>query len=57
MFLAVFALPVVGAVFISRWQPYLMALLAIVVVALVALAQAPELRWYAAGFAGARATP
>ena len=26
-FLMVFALPVVGAIFLSRWQPYLMALL------------------------------
>jgi hypothetical protein len=49
MFLIVFALPVIGAVFISRWQPYLMSVLAIVVVTAVALAQAPELRWYATG--------
>jgi hypothetical protein len=48
-FLIVFALPVVGAIFLSRWQPYLMALLAIVVVGAVALAQAPELRWYVPG--------
>ena len=48
-FLMVFALPVVGAIFLSRWQPYLMALLAVVVVGAVALAQAPELRWYAPG--------
>lgn len=48
-FLMVFALPVVGAIFLSRWQPYLMALLAIVVVGAVALAQVPELRWYAPG--------
>jgi PAS domain-containing protein len=47
MFLIVFALPVTAAVFISRWQPYLMCLLAIAVVTLVSLAQAPELRWYA----------
>ena len=52
MFLAVFVLPVIGSVFISRWQPYLMSLLAIVVVTLFALAQAPELRWYAAGLSG-----
>src|SRR5690606_23494942 len=37
------------AIFLSRWQPYLMALLAVVVAALVALAQAPELRWYIPG--------
>jgi PAS domain-containing protein len=48
-FLLVFALPVVGAIFLSRWQPYLMALLAVAVVGAVALAQAPALRWYAPG--------
>lgn len=46
-FLIVFALPVVGSIFLSRWQPYLMALAAVVVVGAMALAQAPELRWYA----------
>lgn len=54
-FLMVFALPVIGAIFLSRWQPYLMALLAIVVVGAVALAQAPELRWYAPGLNAAGA--
>jgi PAS domain-containing protein len=48
-FLIVFALPIVGAIFLSRWQPYLMALLALLIVGTVALAQAPELRWYAPG--------
>lgn len=48
-FLLVFAIPVVGAIFLSRWQPYLMAVLAIVVAGVVALAQAPELRWYVPG--------
>ncbi|WP_116809014.1 hypothetical protein [Steroidobacter cummioxidans] len=48
-FLIVFALPVVGAIFLSRWQPYLMAILAIAVAGVVALAQAPELRWYVPG--------
>lgn len=48
-FLIVFTLPVVGAIFLSRWQPYLMALFAIVVAGAVALAQAPELRWYVPG--------
>ncbi|MEP7246604.1 MAG: hypothetical protein ABI885_23395, partial [Gammaproteobacteria bacterium] len=52
MFLAVFVLPVIGSVFISRWQPYLMALLTIAVVTIVALVQAPELRWYATGLPG-----
>ena len=48
-FLIVFALPVIGAIFLSRWQPYLMAVLVIVVVGAIALAQVPELRWYAPG--------
>ncbi|HEU4625635.1 MAG TPA: hypothetical protein VFS52_12770 [Steroidobacteraceae bacterium] len=52
MFLAVFALPVIGAVFISRWQPYAMALLAIAVVVVVAVAESPEMRWYASGLHG-----
>lgn len=54
-FLIVFALPVVGSIFLSRWQPYLMALTAVAVVAAMALAQAPELRWYAPGLAEAGA--
>jgi hypothetical protein len=49
-FLIVFALPVVGAIFLSRWQSYVTALLAIVLVGAVALAQVPELRWYMPGF-------
>jgi hypothetical protein len=48
-FLAVFALPVIGSVFVSRWQPYLMSVLSVVVVTVVALVQEPELRWYASG--------
>jgi PAS domain-containing protein len=48
-FLLVFALPVVGAIFLSRWQPYAIALLAILAVAAVALIESPELRWYASG--------
>jgi PAS domain-containing protein len=52
MLLAVFVLPVIGAVFISRWQPYVMALLAIVVMTVVAMMAAPELRWYASGLHG-----
>lgn len=46
LFLAVFALPIIGAIFISRWQPYAMALLAALAVSLVAASEAPELRWY-----------
>jgi PAS domain-containing protein len=49
-FLMVFALPVVGAIFLSQWQSYVTALLAVVLVGAVALAQVPELRWYMPGF-------
>jgi hypothetical protein len=49
LFLTVFALPVIGSIFLSRWQPYFMAALAAVVVTLIASSQAPELRWYAPG--------
>jgi PAS domain-containing protein len=48
-FLVVFVLPVVGAIFLSRWQPYAMAILAVVAVMAVALLESPELRWYASG--------
>jgi len=48
-FLTVFALPVIGAIFLSRWQPYLMAALTAVVVVLLAANEAPELRWYMPG--------
>jgi PAS domain-containing protein len=51
-FLMVFALPVIGAIFLSRWHPYLMAAVSVCVVLVVALAQAPELRWYASGLLG-----
>src|SRR5437762_5658942 len=47
LFLAVFALPVIGSIFLSRWQPYLMATLASLLVLLAASSEAPELRWYA----------
>lgn len=50
-FLLVFVLPVTGAIFLSRWQPYAIALLAIVAVSAVALSESPELRWYASGLA------
>jgi hypothetical protein len=49
LFLLAFALPVIGASFISRWQPYLTAALAVVVTIVMALIQAPQLRWYASG--------
>jgi hypothetical protein len=54
-FLAVFALPVIGAIFLSRWHPYLISAAAVVVVGFVSLAQAPELRWYASGLLGSDA--
>jgi len=53
VFLCVFVLPVIGAIFVSDWHPYFTALIAIVVVTLVALGQVPELRWYANGLNGA----
>jgi PAS domain-containing protein len=52
MFLMVFALPVVGAIFLSRWHPYLIAAVSVIAVGVVALSQAPELRWYASGLFG-----
>ena len=51
-FLLVFALPVVSSIFLSRWHPYLLAAVSVVVTATVALGQSPELRWYAAGLLG-----
>jgi PAS domain-containing protein len=54
-FLTVFALPVMGAIFLSRWHPYLLAAVSVSVVLVVALAQAPELRWYASGLLGSGA--
>jgi len=50
-FLLVFVLPVIGAIFLSRWQPYVIAVLALLAVAAVALNESPELRWYASGLA------
>jgi hypothetical protein len=47
LFLLVFALPIIGSIFLSRWQPYFVATLAAVMIALMASSQAPELRWYA----------
>ena len=49
LLLAVFALPIVGSIFLSRWHPYFVAALAVVAVALIAAIEAPELRWYAPG--------
>ncbi|HEY0747572.1 MAG TPA: hypothetical protein VGD63_12785 [Steroidobacteraceae bacterium] len=52
LFLMIFVLPVVGSMFLSRWHPFLIALLSILVVSVVALSQAPELRAYASGLLG-----
>jgi hypothetical protein len=52
LFLLIFALPVFGAIFLSRWHPYLIAIVSVLVVAIVAMSQAPELRWYASGLFG-----
>jgi PAS domain-containing protein len=54
-FLTVFVLPVIGAIFLTRRHPYLMAAVSVCVVFVVALAQAPELRWYASGLLGSDA--
>jgi PAS domain-containing protein len=52
LFLLVFVLPVFGAIFLSRWQPYVVAGVSIAAVGGVALSQAPELRWYARALLG-----
>ncbi|HEY2675698.1 MAG TPA: PAS domain-containing protein [Steroidobacteraceae bacterium] len=52
LFLAVFALPVTGSIFLSRWHPFLLASLSVLVVDIVALSQAPELRAYLRGWLG-----
>jgi PAS domain-containing protein len=55
LFLTVFLLPVVGAIFLSRWHPFMIAVLSVLVVAVVALAQAPELRSYFSTLLGGEA--
>jgi len=52
LFLTVFVLPVVGSIFLSRWHPFLIAVLGISVVAAVALGEAPELRSYLSALLG-----
>jgi PAS domain-containing protein len=52
VFPMVFALPVVSSIFLSRWHPYLLAAAGVLVTAVVALSQSPELRWFAAGLVG-----
>ncbi|HEX4673824.1 MAG TPA: hypothetical protein VH209_00770 [Steroidobacteraceae bacterium] len=55
LFLLAFVLPVIGASFISRWQPYLTAALAVSVVFAISMSQEPELRWYVSGVGAAGA--
>jgi PAS domain-containing protein len=52
VFLTVFVLPVIGSIFLSRWHPYLLALVSVAVAAAVSLSAAPELRWYVSGLFG-----
>src|SRR5579862_1635147 len=52
MFLTIFGLPVLGAIFISRWHPFLIAVASIAVVAMAVVSEAPELRWYAVRLLG-----
>jgi hypothetical protein len=52
LFLCIFVLPVIGAIFVTEWQPYITAIVAVVVVSGVALVQVPELRWYTGGIGG-----
>ena len=55
LFLTVFVLPVIGSIFLSRWHPFLIAAVSVLVVGVVALDQAPELRWYVSGLLGSDA--
>jgi PAS domain-containing protein len=52
MFLAIFALPVIGSIFLPRRRPYLTAMVSVAVIAVVALRQTPELRWFVNGLIG-----
>jgi PAS domain-containing protein len=52
MFLTVFALPVLGSIFLSRWHPFLLAAVSVLVVAAVAFVRMPEMRWYLGGLIG-----
>ena len=58
LFLAVFVLPVIGAVFISRWQSYVTAALSVAAVTVMAAAPAApgtDPHWYVPGFSAAAA--
>jgi hypothetical protein len=52
LFLMVFVLPVLGSVFLSRWHPFLIASVSVLVVGIVALSRTPELRSYVSGLLG-----
>lgn len=53
MFLMVFTLPVIGTgVMMLGWQPYFIALMSVIAVALVAILESPELKWYVALHSG-----
>jgi len=49
VFLLAFVLPLIGAATLSRWQPYVSAALAVLVVSVVAIGEVPELRWHVGG--------
>jgi PAS domain-containing protein len=50
--LLAFVLPVLGSIFVSRFYPYVSALIALIVVGIVTLVESPDLRWYAGGLLG-----
>ena len=52
LFLAVFALPVISAIFLSRWHPYSHRGGDVLVVGVVSIDQVAELRWYVSGLIG-----
>jgi hypothetical protein len=53
LFLLIFILPVTGAIFVSRWHPFLIAAVSILVVGVVAASQESELRSYFGGWISA----
>lgn len=55
LFLTVFVLPVIGSIFLSRWHPFLIAALSVLVVASVALYRSAELRSYVSALLGSDA--
>ncbi len=57
LFLILFVLPIVGAIFLSRWHPYLLAAVSIVTVGFVSLIESPELRWFVGSLVGSEVWP